>query len=465
MLRGGAASPGAADRREGAPGDPTQPPFVTPEGRSHRKVRSHSCVFHTPDIIEQGKPSLLPREIFVFSHCPSNPRSVPGRAPAPAPRFLRPAAAALVVLLVAAPAGAQQPAPTSGGLQTGGVSGLVVDSLDVPLAGAQVSILGLFGRGTTGSDGSFRLVSLPLGKRTLLVRRLGFRPESVAVTVDPGATVDVTVRLHVVPQQVAAVVVEADRSGFSGRMRSFNERRSRGVGRFFTADDIDRRKPQVVSDLLRTLPGVRISSDGRQSVVTFRSQSCTPLIWLDGMPASAGYLDPDLFEPGSLAGIEVYSGPATVPAELMWVNGAGMCGVIALWTRVDTPIGKQPKRRVSAQELANLVASLRLYSADQVDVPAAPDSAQPVHPLYPDSLLRARVEGRVLVEFVVDTTGEADMETFGEVLSTHRLFTAAARRAVGYAHFTPALLDGKRVRQVVQLPIVFVAPAKSGDGH
>jgi TonB family protein len=342
---------------------------------------------------------------------------------------------------------------------------VVQDSAGAAVAGAQVSMLGLFGRGTTGTDGAFHLVSLPLGERTLLVRRLGFRPESVAVTITPGGTAEVTVKLHVVPQQVAAVVVDADRSGFSGRMRSFNERRARGIGRFFTADDIDRRRPQVVSDLLRTLPGVRITSNGPQSVVTFRGQTCTPLIWLDGMPASAGYLDPDLFEPSSLAGIEIYTGPASVPAELMWINGAGRCGVIALWTRVDTPIGKKPKRKVSAQELANLVASLRLYSADQVDVPAAPDSAQPVRPLYPDSLLRARIEGRVLVEFVVDTTGEADMETFGEVLSTHPLFTASARRAVGYAHFTPALLGGKRVRQVVQLPIVFVAPVRASDDH
>lgn len=398
----------------------------------------------------------------MFSHCPVSAHPTSRVARAPAPRW--PCLAAVAgALLVAAPALAQQPQAAPGGLQTGGVAGVVLDSLGAPVAGAQVSIRGLFGRGTTGSDGSFRLVSLPLGDRTLLVRRLGFRPESVAVTIDPGATVDVTVRLHAVAQQIEAVVVDADRSSFSGRMREFNERRRRGIGRFFTAEEIDRRKPRVVSDLLRTVPGARITSNGPQTVVTFRSQSCTPLIWLDGMPATAGYLDPDLFEPGSLAGIEVYSGPATVPAELMWVNGAGMCGVIALWTRVDTPIGKQPKRKISATELANLVASMRLYSADQVDVPAAPDSTQPVRPLYPDSLLRARVEGRVLVEFVVDTTGEADMETFGEVLSTHRLFTVAARRAVSFAHFTPALLDGKRVRQVVQLPIVFVAPESPGD--
>ncbi|HEU4628547.1 MAG TPA: carboxypeptidase regulatory-like domain-containing protein [Gemmatimonadaceae bacterium] len=401
----------------------------------------------------------------MFSHRPRSTHPTPRAASPPAPRR-RPALATLAAALLAAtPVAAQQPTAAPGGLQTGSVAGVVLDSLGAPLAGAQVSIRGLFGRGTTGSDGAFRLVSLPLGDRTLLVRRLGFRPESIAVTIEPGATADVRVHLRPVPQQVAPVVVDADRSSFSGRMRDFNERRRRGIGRFFTAEEIDRRKPQLVSDLLRTLPGVRISSSGAQHVVTFRNQSCTPLIWLDGMPASAGYLDPDLFEPHSLAGIEIYTGPATVPAELMWMNGAGRCGVIALWTRVETPVGKQPKRRISAQELANLVASMRLYSAEQVDVPAGPDSTQPVHPLYPDSLLRARVEGRVLVEFVVDTTGEADMETFGEVLSTHPLFTVAARRAVHLARFTPALLDGKRVRQVVQLPIVFVAPEPSGDDH
>lgn len=388
---------------------------------------------------------------------PSGRRPTVIRSAAPARRALA-GTLALAALAAGAPARAQV-AGTTGGLQTGGVTGVVRDTAGAPLAGVQVMVAGLFGRGGTGSDGSFTLVAIPIGDRRVIVRRLGFRPETVSVTVPGGGRAEVNVRMMPVPQQIAAVVVEAGRPQFRGRLREFYERRDHGMGRYFTAEDIDKRNPQVVTDLLRSVPGLQLTRRGSTSVVTFRNQRCTPLIWLDGAAASTGYLDVDAFQPNTLAGIEVYAGPATVPPELMGVRGAGSCGVIALWTRLQTPLGREPKRKVSAQELANLVASVRLYSVDQVDVPAAPDTTAPVRPIYPDSLQLAGVDGRVLVEFVVDTTGEADLDTFGEILSTHPLFTRAVQRAVGAAHFTPARLDGRAVRQVVQLPIVFVAVA------
>src|SRR5690606_18095702 len=247
----------------------------------------------------------------------------------------------------------------------------------------------------------------------------------------------------------------------TGRMAAFFERRARGMGTFFTAEDIDRRNPSVTTDLFRTVPGARIERVGNENVVVFRGQRCVPLVWIDGMPATAGYLDPDHFAPGTLGGVEVYMGVATVPVELMWMRGKGSCGVIALWTRLDDPPGKQPKRKVSAQELANLVASLRLYTAEQVDEPARADTADPVTPFYPDSLQRSNISGRVLAEFVVDTTGRPEMDTFGVVFSSDRLFTDAVRRAVAIARFIPARLDGSPVRQLMQIPITFVSPVSS----
>ena len=369
-------------------------------------------------------------------------------------------------------AAAQDPPPASATTprQTGFVAGTVRDTAGAVVVGAQISLAGHLGRGTTGTDGSFRL-SGPGGARTLLVRRLGFRPESVAVAIPPGATTEVAVRLVPTPQTLAPVVVAStDIRRYPPRLRAFHQRRERGFGRFFTAEDIDRRNPAFVTDLLRTVPGTRVTRRGGENVVTFRNQNCTPLIWIDGAPAVAGYLDPDIFQPNSLAGIEVYSGPATVPSELMWLRGKGACGVIALWTRMPDLKPKTTRRQVTALELANLVASLRLYTAEQVDVAAAPDTADPVAPIYPDSLLRIGEEGRVLVEFVVDTTGAPDLETFGVVLSTSPLFTRAVRDAVAGARFTPAMLDGRRVRQLVQLPFRFEHPdrepaRKADDDH
>lgn len=336
--------------------------------------------------------------------------------------------------------------------------GTVRDSLGLPVSAAQVSVAGLVVRGSTGNDGVYRIAGLPLGPRTIRVRRIGFRPDSVVVEITPGGEATGDVTLAVIAQQIAPVVVEAGRRRYTGRMASFYQRRDAGFGTFFTAEDIDRRNPMRTTDLLRTVPGAQVEQVGAESMVFFRGQRCAPLVWIDGTPATAGYLNPDYFAPGTLAGIEVYSGVSTVPPELMWLRGKGSCGVIALWTRLDDPPGKRPERKVSAQELANMVASLRLYTADQVDEPARADSTEPVTPFYPDSLQRSHVGGRVLAEFVVDTTGRAEMETFGVVLSTDRLFTDAVRRAVGSARFVPARLRGSAVRQLMQIPFTFVSP-------
>ncbi len=375
------------------------------------------------------------------------------------------AAAATGLIVLAAPAavvGAQTPQPAvageSGTLLSGSVAGTVRDSLGMPVSAAQVSVGGLLVRGSTGNDGMYKISGLPLGARTILVRRLGFQPDSVRVEITPGGEATGDVTLSVIPQLITPLVVQAGRPRYTGRMAAFFERRSRGQGTFFTAEDIDRRNPRLTTDLLRSVPGARIERAGAESVVYFRGQRCVPLIWIDGAPATAGYLNPDYFDPATLGGIEVYMGVATVPVELMWMRGKGSCGVIALWTRLDDPPGKQPKRKVSAQELANLVASLHLYTAEQVDEPARADTSEPVSPHYPDSLQRSNIGGRVLAEFVVDSTGRPEMETFGVVFSTDRLFTDAVRRAVATANFVPARLDGKAVRQLVQLPITFVSP-------
>ena len=92
------------------------------------------------------------------------------------------------------------------------------------------------------------------------MRRLGFRPESLAVAIPPGGTVDVAVRL-VGPRRTTRPVIVATpdiRRLRPRAVRAFHERRERGFGRFFTADEIDRRNPPS-SELLRTLPGTRIT--------------------------------------------------------------------------------------------------------------------------------------------------------------------------------------------------------------
>ncbi|NUO62210.1 MAG: energy transducer TonB [Gemmatimonadaceae bacterium] len=76
-------------------------------------------------------------------------------------------------------------------------------------------------------------------------------------------------------------------------------------------------------------------------------------------------------------------------------------------------------------------------------------------PTYPSMLQSAGVEGKVLVQFVVDTSGRADMSTFKILESSHELFSQAVKQALPRYRFFPAEIGGKKVRQVVQLPFSF----------
>jgi protein TonB len=93
----------------------------------------------------------------------------------------------------------------------------------------------------------------------------------------------------------------------------------------------------------------------------------------------------------------------------------------------------------------------------QVERPALPRSGNP-NPTYPPALESSRVEGTVLAQFVVDTLGRADMRTFEVIASTNDLFSASLRAALPQWRFYPAEAGGHKVKQIVQLPLKFVAP-------
>ena len=57
----------------------------------------------------------------------------------------------------------------------------------------------------------------------------------------------------------------------------------------------------------------------------FRSLDCILL------PPTTG--PDDLPPPSAMAGIEYYSGPATIPVQYKSTSGAGFCGVVLMWTK------------------------------------------------------------------------------------------------------------------------------------
>jgi TonB family protein len=94
------------------------------------------------------------------------------------------------------------------------------------------------------------------------------------------------------------------------------------------------------------------------------------------------------------------------------------------------------------------------YFEFQVEKPAAPIPSS-VAPRYPDVLRKAKVEGEVVAQFVVDTTGRADMKSFKVVKSSNALFTNAVKSALANTKFHPAEVGGRKVRQLLQMPFVF----------
>ncbi len=74
---------------------------------------------------------------------------------------------------------------------------------------------------------------------------------------------------------------------------------------------------------------------------------------------------------------------------------------------------------------------------------------------YPSILQSQNVEGKVTVQFVVDTTGRAEMNSWKVLETSNELFSSAAKDAVRNAKFYPAEVGGRKVRQLVQLPLAF----------
>lgn len=76
-------------------------------------------------------------------------------------------------------------------------------------------------------------------------------------------------------------------------------------------------------------------------------------------------------------------------------------------------------------------------------------------PRYPESLRQAAIDGRVLVQFKVDTLGRIDPASVTILTSTHDLFSRAVRDALGGFRFRPAEVNGHRVIALAEMPFEF----------
>jgi hypothetical protein len=224
----------------------------------------------------------------------------------------------------------------------GRISGVVVTAVGGrPLADAQVRIRD--GPGTRANErGEWTIAGAPIGTRMLEIRAVGYYPEHRPVDVVTGGA-PIRSALTTMKAVLDTVRVMAERLS-NRNMMEFNERRRGGMGRYLTAEDVERRRPVVTSDVFRNMPGLRLErSELGDTQLLMRGtfeETCVPSVYIDGRhmrDLSADDID-DWVKPAEIAAMEIYVGPH-MPAQFNTglagggASGGQSCGAIVIWTK------------------------------------------------------------------------------------------------------------------------------------
>lgn len=213
------------------------------------------------------------------------------------------------------------------------VTGRVILDGAVPNAGSRVEVVGTGVVALTDEKGEFALRNLPSGSHVLLARRLGFGAETVPVDLSSREPKRVTIRL---PKHVAVidpVVITAQRVASLDKL-GFTQRKKSGQGYYLDPDQIQRMRPNFLTDIFRQVPGLRVSYSPRGDVISgTRGGSGCVQYFVDDMPwQSAEPGDVNNFVNGSeVVAVEVYQGPGA-PAQYTR-SGMGDCVTIVIWTK------------------------------------------------------------------------------------------------------------------------------------
>ena len=97
------------------------------------------------------------------------------------------------------------------------------------------------------------------------------------------------------------------------------------------------------------------------------------------------------------------------------------------------------------------------YFEFQVEKPAEMLQDSP-KPKYPSVLESSGIAGEVQAQFVVRSDGKADMDSFKVLKSSNELFTQAVKNVLPRMKFSPAMIGGKPVNQLVQQSFQFAVP-------
>jgi hypothetical protein len=217
------------------------------------------------------------------------------------------------------------------------VIGTVTDSAGTPLIDAEVRLVV---SGTdeavvrTQHDGRFLVMGELNGPTSLQVRHLGFRSREVELFFPRDTTRVLVIRLEPASRSLASVEI-VEKAESSEWLREFTERRkTNSVGYYFTRAEIMARQPRYLSEVLRSLSGLTLTTSGRDGFA-LRVRGCryAPRIWVNNGRVPDAELD-DVARLDDIAAMEVYLSNAGVPPQFLDRSNLG-CGTIVIWTRQE----------------------------------------------------------------------------------------------------------------------------------
>jgi hypothetical protein len=220
------------------------------------------------------------------------------------------------------------------------VAGRVTDVENRPISGARAQVEEDRLAATTRADGTFSIPGARSGTRTLTIRKLGFEPVRMVVDLNQSEARTIDIKLANFVPVLETVRISAVRDRALQR-NGFSERRHRGAGHFITPEDLARRSPARVNDMLRGVSFLRFKrlpngTDivyGRPSVTGSGPGGCVRY-FVDNIPWVSVEDTPDAFyHPSEIGAIEVYR-PNDVPPRFVAMTGRGeICYVVVLWTQ------------------------------------------------------------------------------------------------------------------------------------
>ena len=113
------------------------------------------------------------------------------------------------------------------------------------------------------------------------------------------------------------------------RLAGFYARKAMGNGTFIGPDDLAKHPVARTSDLMRLIPGMRVSTRSSASTPVTSAQCSTIGYFVDGIRVR-GYNPIDSIDSQDILAIEVYKNPAQVPITF---QADDLCAAILIWTK------------------------------------------------------------------------------------------------------------------------------------